>query len=375
MRDCSVSTAKGSIPRLFLGFFKNTGAGAMLVAAIALAQGGVLWSTGVCYRPKSSLIQAYATDIAVSADGRFAAAVLRFRSDDDAQPSFGEIVFQTLDDRQTTLPCWTGRVPDCVALTPTGDAVVIGCMDNWIYVWKAAERGGASDPLKRLPPQRFARMQNGAGKLRFSPDGVFLAVSGPKETCIWKWPSGELVHQASYCQELNHSVCSFTEDSRRVLILTGCDRLSLMDLATGTEASICCPGEVLTAEVSPDGQWIAMVTASDVHVLRTDTGELLWQRSISHKSIAFVPGRGLLAVLSYEHAEYRVHILDPRHGRLLCELPSGDSGPMFLIASGGSLVYGNLGGSVLAWNTSDFSEAWQLSAKALVQDGGLRPGK
>ena len=143
------------------------------------------------------------------------------------------------------------------------------------------------------------------------------------------------------------------------------DGLSLVDLATGAERSVYPRNDYYTGEVSPDGQLAAIVAGNQVRVLRTETGEPLWQRPVSERFIAFVPGNRYLAVVGRESLTRKIQILEALSGKLIRELAGGKALPLVVNASESSLVYADFDGTVVAWNVNDFSEAWRVSALTL----------
>ena len=334
----------------------------VVIAAMAFMEGIVLWLAGTRYSPKSSLTRTSVGDFSISANGEWAVSRISL-----SRKSLGSVVHDVLlhnlrDQRTERLHVGSCR-PGYVAVSPTAETIAIAGWDGSLRIWNGLPNRGASYSMDgqclRLPdgpPVRFSC-------LVFSSDGCLLAAEGNRSTCLWRWPSGELLHQWPHDGGLP-GLLSFSSDSRRILVLGTQGRVCLRDTSTGQAINVISPddGPVAIGALSPDARLAALVSNSAVRVYSLAGGEELWRRPIGGPSIAFSPDGRFLAATAAGSRGYCCRVYNASGGMFLCDLTGHDAVITGLSFACDGLLYSwDTRGVIRAWNVEQQRQQWCFS--------------
>jgi WD40 repeat protein len=221
--------ALGVLSARFAGWWFAFYAG---LVAIALTEGIALRQLGMEYISRHALSHVRVRDVDASADGRWTVALVCFRYRRAGAGFINDVVVHDSQER-TTRRLHLGELePRCVAISPTGHSIAVGCVDRSVRVWQGPasgdeHRGRANEParvLHRLRDQWIAR-------LVFSPDGRHLAVLGPRHVHLLRYPEGRLTARLTPHGETIDAF--FSSDSRHLIALDSERRTSRYDTGSG----------------------------------------------------------------------------------------------------------------------------------------------
>lgn len=334
----------------------------VVIALMALTEGIVLWLAGTRYSPKGSLHTVSVGDFSISANGEWGVSRICV-----ARKSPGslvhDVVLHNLRDQSAERLHLSRFRPGYAAVSPAAEAVAIAGWDGSIRICSGSPNRGASHSedgewLRRLdgPSVPF-------NCLGFSPDGCLLAAAGNRFTCLWRWPSGELLHKWPRDGGLS-MLLSFSSDSRRILSFGTKGKVCLWDTSTGQAINVIAPddGRVVGGALSPNAGLAALASDSEVRVYSLANDEALWWRPISGPPITFSPDGSFLATTAGGGRQRCIRVYDASSGKHLCELTGHDAPIAGLgFACDGLLYSWDTPGVIRAWNVERHREQWHFS--------------
>lgn len=177
----------------------------------------------------------------------------------------------------------------------------------------------------------------------FSPDGVWLAVSGGQPIKLWNVASRQ-VRRTFEAQADNHSFNIVFSPDGTLLADSGHDgRIRLWDVASGQVArtlthSSNTPNDIHDIAFSPDGKWLVSVgTDYTVRLWDVTSGEQ--EHTMGHRDglygVAFSPDSSLVASASCDRT---VKLWDVTSGRMVRSLSHGDEVTSVAFSPDGTLL-------------------------------------
>jgi WD40 repeat protein/serine/threonine protein kinase len=192
------------------------------------------------------------------------------------------------------------------AFSPQGDRVVTASDDNTVRVWDA----NSGEPIYQFDLWRQRDPKNNqclVDSVSFQPDGRQLVTgSSAFGIHLWDLSTGERINQ----QHLKGGRAVYWPTSPQLLTYVPYGReLTILNASSGNTFRTLKPddGAVRQAEISPDGQWIAMQAHSDttlVSIWNAASGEVetvLKGHRFIVNDIAFSPDSKLIATASSDN--------------------------------------------------------------------------
>jgi eukaryotic-like serine/threonine-protein kinase len=213
--------------------------------------------------------------------------------------------------REAMVPQFVGRDVYCLAVSPDGRRIALGCdfPDNAVCLWDL----GQGKPLKVMTGHH-----NKVCTVAFSPDGRRMASGSPDQVVrVWDAASGQPVavlrgHTSRVTQTI------FSPDGTQLVSVSLDGTARLWDPADGNLISVFQghTDEVWACAYSSDGKWLA--SASKDHTVRLWDTALLERNGAlrGHKSfvydVAFSPDGGRIASAAWDNS---ARLWDPTTGR------------------------------------------------------------
>jgi hypothetical protein len=210
------------------------------LVAIALTEGIALRQLGMEYISRHALSHVRVRDVDVSADGRWTVALVCFRYRRAGAGFINDVLVHDSQER-TTRRLHLGELePRCVAISPAGHSIAVGCVDRSVRVWRGPatgdeHRGPANEPARVLHRLRVLHRfrDQWIARLVFSPDGRHLAVLGPRHVHLLRYPEGRLTARLTPHGEPIDVF--FSGNSRHLLALDSDRTTSRYDTGSGRQ--------------------------------------------------------------------------------------------------------------------------------------------
>lgn len=222
------------------------------------------------------------------------------------------------DDRPRVIDCLTGltivRLPkntrdiESGVISPDGSMVALCGRDSSVSIYDA-RTGSLKHRLVGTTPTQFFRAA-------FSPAGNQVVATASNGTAIvWNVAEGLVQSVIAKRQYVNdNSYITFLPDGSRVVLETGKDQTSIVDVATGenvvTMARSPGVGGVMTVVPSRDGSKIALSSLGRVTVHETSTGVMIYEMRQVDYHPSFSPDGSRLALRTSE-SEAGVYLISP----------------------------------------------------------------
>lgn len=351
-----------------LRFGMLTGAMLLLVAAIAIAEGAVLWWAGIACWPQTSLTHLSVAELSVSADGRWGASRVRFQRDGKWEETTvqTELLFHDLRRPEHTVRLNVdGRAPQTVAIAPGGDLVAFTSLDQSVFVWSRWAKDRPLRLLGRIP-------QAGFMELVWSPDGRRIAAAATKHIYLWDMPSGVLRRPIKHgCR--GRVWLSFTADSAGLYSAGDGAETQLWDAPSGQLRKTLgrAPAFMYDVAWSPSARQAAILTwRGALHLHDLASGQETWRSAPAQScegGAALSPDAAWLAAATCHDGLGRIELWNIRAGEITGEL-AGHASPLngLCFTSSGALYSWDSQGVICGWNLESRQPIWRFSCAEWV---------
>jgi len=306
-------------------------------------------------------------DLAISPNGEWGVSRISLRNGNVRKHAMSDVVVYGLHG-QSAVRLHVGRYrPRHVAVSPVSDDIAITCEDGSIRIWSGLSNCKATLSVTDDRLRLFAQTFDYVTYLSFSPDGRLLAATGKRFIHVWRWPSGELLHQRPV-DEMVEPFLSFSGDSQHILSPGPSGEVCLWNAYTGRTVNAISPdgGHVFDTAFSPDAEFAALFFyCQEVRVYRIASGEELWRAKRSTfqgPTITYSPDGRFLAIPGRNRGATTIVLIDAISGQTVCELRGNDAFISRLAFGPDGLLYsGDIKGVVRSWNIEQQCEQWHFS--------------
>ncbi len=206
--------------------------------------------------------------------------------------------------------------------------------------------------------------------LAVSPDGLYLATTGEKNTRIWNAKTGAPVHQ--FTHKLNGGEVSFNAHSASLLLQTTSisdgSSLELYDVASGKKIStlIEAKKEAKMGMFSPNGKWVLSCADDDTLAKLWDAGTGKLITLLNHGNYSGISS-GLFSsdgkTLLTRGSSISLWQL-PEGNKLQYFSSGGYSFNSFTLSRNGNMMIASAGNEAMAWNLSRQLREYELRGDA-----------